>query len=385
MSVQELKKNEKYKIYLFMGRDKTGKMIRHCEIVYGGLKEARLRENELKIQLKDGNLSRKMNMTLENLSQEYLELKKDKLSPITYVVYEQRIKVLNDKLGNLKLKDISVRVLEKFYSYLKNDFISERTGKHLSNTTIQHYYCIINNMLEQAVRWNYIKVNPNNKIDKPQRDRNEIEVYSKEEVIKLLECLQNESIKYQAIIYMALDLGCREGELVGLTWNDIDFKTRMVRIDKTVQVTKGKTIEKETKTINSDRKVFISESTLNILKKYQKEQKKKKLKLGDKWGNSERVFTTEMGADMNHDTPYQIFKRIIKKYGLKDIKFHALRHTNASLKIREGIQPQIISKSLGHSSIDITHKYYSHFFEEEFEEMSNILDKKVFSKITSFK
>ena len=379
MSVKE--RNGKYLIEVLLGMDKEGKKIRYYETFDGGLKEARLRENELKIQLKDGNLSRKMNMTLESLSEEYLELKKDKLSPITYVVYEQRIKVLNDKLGNLKLKDVNVRVLEKFYSYLKNDFISEKTGKNLSNTTIQHYYSIINNMLEQAVKWNYIKVNPNNKIDKPKRDRNEIEVYSKEEVIQLLECLQNESIKYQAIIYMALDLGCREGELVGLTWNDIDFKTRMVTINKTIQVTKGKVIEKETKTINSDRKLFVSESTLNILKEYQKEQKKKRLRLGDKWGNSERVFTTEMGADMNHDTPYQIFKKIKKKYGLKDIKFHALRHTNASLKISEGIQPQIISKSLGHSSVEITHKFYSHFFEEEFKEMSNVLDKNIFSKV----
>ena len=381
MSVRELKKNERYQIDLFIGRDKDGKILRHCEIIEGGLKQARLRENELKIQLKEGTYIKKSNLPLEHLSKEYLEIKKDTLTLKTYLTYEQRINVINKKLGNVKLKDLNVRVLEKFYSYLKNDFISERTGKNISNTTIRHYYDIMNGMLEQAIKWDYIKNNPNSKIEKPKRDRREIKVYSKEEVIQLLECLKNESIKYQAIIYMAVDLGCREGELVGLTWDDIDFKTRGVTINKTIQNLNGKTIEKETKTINSDRKVFISETTLKILKEYQKEQKERKLRLGNKWGNSKRVFTTEMGNDMNHDTPYQIFKKIIKKYGLKDIPFHALRHTNASLKIREGIQPQIISKSLGHSSIDITHKYYSHFFEEEFEEMSNILEENIFSKV----
>lgn len=381
MSVREIKRNEKYKIELFIGRDKNGKKIIHNEMINGGLKQARLRENELKIQLKEGSYIKKSNLPLESLTKEYLELKKDILSLKTYLTYEQRIGVINDKLGNLKLKELNVRVLEKFYSYLKNDFISDRTKTHISNTTIQSYYCIINNVLEQAIKWDYLKSNPNSKIEKPKRERREIEVYSKEEVIQLLECLKNEPLKYQAILYMALDLGCREGELVGLTWNDIDFKTRAVTINKSVQDLKGQAIEKETKTINSDRKIYISETTLRILKEYRKEQNERRLKLGNKWGNSERVFTTEFGNDIHHDTPYQIFKKVIKKYGLKDIKFHALRHTNASLKIKEGIQPQIISKSLGHSSIDITHKYYSHFFEEEFEEVSNVMEENLFSKV----
>lgn len=381
MSVREIKRNERYKIELFIGRDRNGKKIIHNEMVNGGLKQARLRENELKIQLKEGSYIKKSHLSLESLSKEYLELKKDTLTLKTFMTYEQRVGVINEKLGNLKLKEINVRVLEKFYSYLKNDFVSDRTKNHISNTTIQSYYCIINNMLEQAVKWDYIKSNPNAKIEKPKRERREIKVYSKEEVIQLLECLKNEPLKYQAILYMALDLGCREGELVGLTWNDIDFKTRAVTINKTIQDLKGQAIEKETKTINSDRKIFISETTLKILKKYKKEQTKRRLKLGDKWGNSERVFTTDFGNDIHHDTPYQIFKKVIKKYGLKDIKFHALRHTNASLKIQEGIQPQIISKSLGHSSIDITHKYYSHFYEEEFEEVSNVMEENIFSKV----
>ena len=371
MSVK--KRNGKYVLEILLGTDKNGKKIRYYETIEGGLKQAREREGELKLQLREGNLSRKANMTLESLSKEYLELKKDLLSVKTYITYVQRIKVINSKIGNLKLKDVNVRVLEKFYSYLKNDFVSERTLKHISNTTIHHYYLIINNMLEQAIKWNYIKTNPNSKIEKPKRERTEIEVYSKEEVIQLLECLKNESLKYQAIIYMALDLGCREGELVALTWNDIDFNTRMVTINKTIQNINGKAIEKETKTINSDRKLFITETTLKILKEYQKEQKKNKLKLGNKWGNSERVFTTDFGNDIHHDTPYQILKNVIKKYNLKDIRFHALRHTNASLKIREGIQHQIISKSLGHSSVQITDRYYSHFNKEEFEEFSNVM------------
>lgn len=379
MSVKE--RNGKFVIELLLGVDNKGKKIRYYETFEGSLKQARLRESELKIQLKEGNLFKKSNITLENLSKEYMEIQRDKLSPKTYITYEQRIKIINEKIGNIRLKDLNVRILEKFYSYLKNEFISERTGKPISNTTIQHYYCVLNNMLEQAVKWDYIKKNYNSKIDKPKRDRKEIEVFSKEEVIQLLECLKNEPLKYQALIYLALDLGCREGELTGLIWEDIDFNTREVTINKTTQVIKGQIIEKETKSVNSDRKVYITKTTLNILKEYRKEQMKKKLLLGSKWENSKRVFTTETGRDIHHDTPYSIFKKILRKYGLKDIKFHALRHTNASLKISEGIQPQIISRSLGHSSVQITDKYYSHFFEDEFKDMSNTLENSIFSKV----
>lgn len=381
MSVQEIVKNQKYKIDLFLGRDKNGKVIRHIEYFKGGLKQARLKESELKIQLREGNSIQKSYLTFGDLTKEYLEIQKDKLSITTYITYENRIKEINDYLGDIKLKDLNTRILEKFYHYLRNDYISSRTKKKLGNTSIQHYYTLINSIIEQAIKWNYIKTNPNSKIDKPKRDRREIKVYNKEEVIQLLECIKNEPLKYQVIIYLALDLGCRLGELTALTWNDINFDTREVTINKSTQFIKGKVIEKETKSLNSDRKVFISDSTLSLLKRYQKEQMKNKLKLGSKWNNSNRILTTNFGEDIHHDTPSKIFKKIIKKYGLKDITFHGLRHTNASLKIREGVQAQIVSRSLGHSSVQITDKYYSHFFEEEFKEVSNLLDKEIFSKV----
>lgn len=380
MSVTK-RKNDTYKIEIIIGKDMEGKIIRYYETFKGSLKQARLRESELKIQLREGNSIKKSTLYFEKLSEEYLEIQKERISPKTYETYEQRVREINKKIGRIKLKDINVKILDNFYAYLKKEYISDKTHKHISNTTIQHYYTLINNILEQAVKWEYIKENPNRKIDKPQRNRTEIEVFSKEEVIQLLECLKNEPLKYQAIIYLALDLGCREGELTALTWEDINLKTREVTINKSIQIVKGKKFEKETKTLNSDRKLFISETTLNVLKRYKNEQNQKRLLLGNKWGNSKRVFTTEIGNDIHHDTPYSILKRVLRKYDLKDIKFHALRHTNASLKISEGIQPQIISRSLGHSSIQITDKYYSHFYEKEFKDMSNTLEENIFSKV----
>lgn len=173
---------------------------------------------------------------------------------------------------------------------------------------------------------------------------------------------------------LALDLGCRRGELTGLTWADVDFETGRVQINKTPQYAYGKIFEKGTKTEHSERVYYVSGMTFDILKQWKKEQLKQKMLLGSKWEGSNRVFTTDYGADIHPDTPTKIFKKILKKYSLREIKFHSLRHTTVSLMIRKGIQPQLISRKVGHSSVQTTDRIYSHFFEDQFKDVPNVMD-----------
>ena len=187
--------------------------------------------------------------------------------------------------------------------------------------------------------------------------------------------MQNESIKYQAIILLAIDSGCRRGEITGLNWEDIDFEKSTININKTTQYVAGYgTFEKSTKTDTSNRIIYIAPTTMQILRQYKKEQSEQKMLLGSEWKNPKRVFTTDYGEDMHPDRPYKILKQIIKKYNLKDITFHGLRHTSISLQINSGIQTQIISKRAGHSNVSITHNIYSHFFDDEFKEVANKMD-----------
>ena len=337
MSVREIEKNKKYQIEIVTGYN-GNKKIREYETFYGGKREAILRENEIKLQIKNHTYISKNKITVQDLMNEFSEYNKDKWSPKTYISNVNWIKKINNKIGHIHLQDLNVKILEDFYNYLKND-------TKYADKTIQHFYTLINSALNKAILWDYITYNVNKKIEKPKVRKKEVECYSPEEVRRLLEVLQNENPKYQAIIYLALDSGIRRGELTGLTWEDIDFKNSSITINKTTQYVKELGIfEKETKTATSDRKIYISETTLNILKQLKKEQLERKLKLGNKWGNSKRVFTTEYGFDMHPDTPSLIFKKIIKKYDLKKITFHGLRHTSISLMISKGIQAQIISK-----------------------------------------
>ncbi len=212
--------------------------------------------------------------------------------------------------------------------------------------------------------------------------KKEIQCYSPEEVEQLVTVLQNEPIKYQAVIMLALDSGCRRGELTGLTWQDIDFDKSTININKVTQYVAGYgTFEKSTKSDTSNRVVYITPTTLKVLRRYKKEQDENRLLLGSKWQNSKRVFTTDYGEDMHPDRPYKILKQIIKKYQLKDITFHGLRHTSISLQISSGIQAQIISKRAGHSNVSITHNIYSHFFDSGFKEVADKMDS--FLQVTS--
>lgn len=378
MSVRELIRNQKYQIEIPLGYN-GDKKFRHFETFYGGKKEAKLRESKLKIQMKEGSFVPKNNLNIQDFSEEYLAYQKGLLSPKTYTTYAGRIELINKHIGYVKLRNVTAKILDKFYNYLRNEHISSR-GTPYSPTTIQSYYAIINNMLEVAIKWDYISFNPNTRIEKPKRARSNRTCYSKEEEIELLRCLMNEPLKYQAIIILALDLGCRRGELTGLTWNDIDFKKRTVNINKTTQYIDKHIFEKETKSVNSDRINFINPYTVDLLKRYQKEQLEKQLLLGSKWVKTNRVFTTEYGDNIHPDTPTKIFQKIIKKYNLRPITFHELRHTSISHMIERGIPIQVISRKVGHSSVQVTDSIYSHFFEDEFIQASTSMDD-IFEKV----
>lgn len=375
MAVQEIIRNKKYKIDIPIGYNGK-KRIRHTETFYGGKKEAILYENEIKLSIKNKTYINKSKITMKELLDEWLEYSKSIWSPKTYVSNKHWVNNIIKSIGHIHLQDLNVKLLEDFYNELRNN-------TKYSDKTIQHHYTIISTALNKAVVWGYILNNPNTRIEKPKIRKKEIECYSPEEVSKLIEALSDEPLKYQAIIMLALDSGARRGEIIGLTWQDIDFDNSTMNINKSMQYTKELGVfEKETKTPTSNRRIYLSKTTIDILKKYQKEQLEKKIKLGSKWGNSKRIFTTEYGEDMHPDIPSQILEKLIKRHSLKRITFHGLRHTCISLQMSSGMQAQIISKRVGHSNVTVTYNTYSHFFDNEFKEIANTMDSYLQSKIS---
>ena len=361
MAISSRKKKDVFQIQVIMGYkyiNGVKKPIKHSEMFYGKIKDARLRESEIKSQIKKGIFINNDNLTYNDLIDKwYQEIAKPRLEIKTIEEYERLLKEIKENLGHYKLTELRAINFLSFYNKLR---IAER---NLSENTILHYYALNNSILNYGVKWELIEKNVNKLVDRPKPIKKEVSYYDNEDIIKLLTCIKNEPLKYQVIIQLAIDSGCRRGELTGLSWDDIDFNNSKITINKTTQCTKNGVIEKDhPKNSSSIRTISITSQTLSLLEEFKKQQDQQKLLLGTEWKNSNKILTDKFGNNMHPDTPSKIFKKIQKKYDLKPLSFHGLRHTSASMLIASDIHTKVISKRLGHSSSNITDMIYSHIF-----------------------
>lgn len=356
-----------YEVTVDNGRDANGKRIRINKRIHGSKKEARALEAEIRAQLKQGIYIVNNAETVKSYFKKWLkEYVKPSLKPKTYESYHSICHELIEKLGHVKLNSLSALMLLGHYNYLRERGNTQKSSinknKKLTENTVLRHYRVINVALKHAVDWQLISFNPNEKVKSPKRLKVESKFYDLEQTKALLRALDTEHIKYQAIIRLALDTGCRRGELIGLEWSDIDFKNGMVTINKTLQRINKKFIEGTPKNNNSIRSVPISDPTIEVLKEYRNFNNHLKERYGDKWKNTKKIFTTDDGDPIHPDTPRKIFEQILKKHNLPIITFHSLRHTSASLQISRGISVANISRRLGHGDISTTLNVYSHAF-----------------------
>lgn len=365
--------NNKYKITIEQGYDYLGKRVRKTEIVYGTLKDVKVRHAELVNEYyHKGEKVNLNNKTFKEYSEYFMDRHcKKNVSNYTRNGYEQLLVKINSLIGSIKLNDINELILEKMYCKLKKG-----TRKvEVSNETISHYYTLINIMLNKAVKWKLIDKNPNLLVDRPKKEKSERHFYDVEEVNSLLKCIRSENIKYNTLITLAIDSGARRGEICALRWSDVNFEKGTLLIDNSLKIINGVVDEQKPKTIYSNREIYLSEETLNLLKEYKLWQNNYIKELGSKWIGTNRIFTDSVGKHMHPDTCNKILDKITKKYNLRRLKFHELRHTCTSLLINGGINPKAVSERLGHANTNITMNIYTHIYDSAKKECANNLNK----------
>ena len=362
MAIKKIDVN-RYKITIELGYDILGNRKRKTINFTGTKAEAIKKEAELKTEFYHmGESKRISDLTFKDLSEIFIERYcKPNISPITTHGYMKTLKKVLPIIGNKKLKDITPFVLDSMYQKLR----IAKDGHELGYHSNYNYYKLINVMFNQAIRWEIMDKNPNSKANKPKKEHKEKNFYDVNQVKKLLDVLENESIKYKLLVVLALDSGARRSELCALRWSDIDLETRMMSITKSLKVFAGVVDEKTTKTESSIRTIKLSESTINLIKEYKEWQEAYKKVNGKKWTSKDnRIFTSVDGGYMHPSTCDHTLRKIVRKYNLDPICFHELRHTCASLLINSGVDPKTVSKRLGHSDTSITMEIYTHAFEE---------------------
>ncbi|MCK8826106.1 tyrosine-type recombinase/integrase [Fuchsiella alkaliacetigena] len=267
--------------------------------------------------------------------------------------------------GLYELEDLeSFRIEEKLY-----DWKEEGLGRNSINTI----YTILNQSLKYATKHKKIKSNPMNTVDKPKfrTQKNNFKTLSKSEVNKFLKTVKEEAPEYYSVFFIALNTGMRRGEVLGLKWEDINFKDRKIKIQRQL------TGEKEFKLPKGEKKreFKVPDKVINFLRDHKKEQNKWRLKLGKEYNNLDLINCKKDGSKLTPNyISGAIIKRLLKKAKVTDIRFHELRHTFATLCIQGGIEPKTVQQILGHSKIEMTLNKYVDVNDEMLDQAVEIME-----------
>ena len=165
----------------------------------------------------------------------------------------------------------------------------------------------------------------------------------------------------QARWLVGLALGLRQGESLGLWWDDIDLNAGLLRVRRALQRQRGGgLVFTDPKTQRSKRTLPLPAPLLTALRDHQQEQAKEQITAGSLWRGSLCVFTTPVGTPVDPRNDYREFKKLLARAGLPPVRLHDLRHTAASLLLAQGVPARVVMEILGHSAIALTMNTYSH-------------------------
>ena len=240
-------------------------------------------------------------------------------------------------------------------------FQPAREKDTLAVSTVLHHHRLISSMLSTAVKWQLIFSNPCSRVVLPKNKHKEAVYLDEEQAADLLAALDKESMQHQVIVKLLLFTGMRRGELCGLEWKDIDFERAVITVRRSSLYLPGKGVfEDETKNETSERYMKVSADVVTMLKAWRAEQSKQRLRMGDQWQTSDRLFTAWDGAPIRPDVITAWFHKFVTKNGLPPIHIHSLRHTNATLLIAAGTNLTTVAARLGHANSTTTSKIYAH-------------------------
>lgn len=380
----EKRGDNSWRMVYFKGRDEDGRRNRYTRNFKGTKSQAEKALAKFVTDIENGLVGDGENMLFSDLCERWMtEYAKEHLSPKTILDYQKIIeRRLKPTFGQFKLFNIKPLNITKFYRELKNPEkrLDGRTkdglARPLSGATIQKYHRVLSSIFSTAVRWQLIASNPCLRVEVPKNPHEETSFYDEQQILKLFKALEGEQSKYRTLILLATLSGLRRGEIVALTWDDIDFDKGTLTVSKQAQyIKKGEGIViRKPKTKSSLRTIALPLAAINALKEHKRSQNEERLKIGDLWKKGNYLFTTWDGAIMHPDTPSSWFNDFLKENNLPHIRFHDLRHTSATILLGSGVPLKNVSARLGHSSASITANIYAHALESVDRQAADKLD-----------
>lgn len=297
----------------------------------------------------------------------WLDVVKTTIGVGTSKTYEEIVRLhLVPTIGALPLGKLTPQHVQTLYA--------KKLDAGLSTTTAHHIHAVLHRALESAVALDLVVRNVTDRVTAPRMRRHEMEVFSPEQSKAFLDAIAVDPL--ETLYVLALTTGMRQGELLGLTWRDIDLDAGWLHIHTTVRKLRGEFVFAPPKTKRSRRGVALTTMAVEALKRHQQRHMKARVTAGLAWKDNDLVFCNATGGPLDgRNLLRHHFRPLLKRAGLPRIRFHDLRHTTATLLLGQGIYPKVVAEMLGHTTIGITLDTYAHVLPQMQREAATILDR----------
>ena len=261
---------------------------------------------------------------------------------------------IRPELGTIKLEVLNAHTIQHFYNGLSQ--------KGLSAKTVKNVHGVLHELLQQAVRIGYLRVNPSDACTLPRVVKKEIRPLGDDAIRQFLEAIQGH--RFEILLMVTLFTGLREGEVLGLSWDRVDFDKGTLLIDRQLQRAKDESGERcySLVPLKNDkwRRITPADSVMELLRRQWSRQAEWRLRAGPAWEDSGLVFTNELGEHLSPYTVYHNFKRLAASIGIPEARGHDLRHSYAVAAIKSGDDIKTVQGNLGHATASFTLDVYGH-------------------------
>jgi integrase len=297
-------------------------------------------------------------VTLAVFLRDWLETTKPRLKAGTFRSYHDIVEHrLIPHLGDVRLSELRPALVARCYADLRTSGRRDGNGG-LSETSIEHTHRCLHSALEHAARTRLVARNVADDVVKPKRGHVEMRTWSAEELTVFLASTARHRL--YPLFVTAATTAMRRGEILGLQWQDVDLDAGRLSVRRSRTSVGYAIVEDAPKSRKSVRTVDLDPETVAVLRRWRKSQLEERLAWGEGWTDTELVFTREDGTGLHPHQVADAFDAAVKRSKQPKVRYHDLRHTWATLALRAGVSPKIVSERLGHASVGFTLDTYAH-------------------------
>ena len=288
--------------------------------------------------------------------------------PSTHASYCQKVRLhVLPHLGHMRLQQVDAMTLNRLYADLLADGRKDGAGGRAPRT-VHYIHTILHRAYKDARRWGRLQHSPVDDAEPPRNTttgRSIQRTWTSEDVGTFLATSTAADDRYLPLWALLATTGMRRGEALGLRWADLNLTTGVASVVQTIVCVEHAVLFSQPKTASGARSIDLDAETMNLLRRHKVRQTEARLKAGSQWTDHDLIFTKPNGTPLHPERVSREFKRRIDRINsdaqaLPAISLHGLRHTWATLAMKDGINPKVVQERLGHSRISITLELYSH-------------------------